>query len=227
MRWVVKNQNLPSIVSVPSIEIPAPLTRTESFLKRASDISLSVTALAVLSPVILMAVLAIRLKGISPIVVRRRQIGFDGRTFFSYKFRTRSVRGDAMMVVRTPRIEPRITALGRMLRQSGIDELPLLLNVLRGDMSLIGPRYYYIAPHGRAAVSSIAQQRNLKPGLVGWPEVNGLRGQARTIEDTERRIDLDLWYLNNWCLRLDFKIAWRLCFELKRPARTDVEFADL
>ena len=228
MRCVFGYTNLPPIDPVPSVGMrPALLTRTESVVKRASDIALAVTALVLLSPLMLMAALAIRLDGGGPVMVRRQRTGFDGRAFFIYKFRTRSVTEDGTRIVRTRRNDSDVTEVGRMLRQSSIDELPLLFNVLKGDMSLIGPRPYHIALNGQTAVSSIAQRRRLKPGITGWAEVNGLRGEACTIEDIERRTELDLWYLNNWSLSLDLKIVWRTCFELNRPAHTDAEFVDL
>ena len=224
MRWVFGYTNLPSIDPVPSVGMrPALLTRTESVVKRASDIALAVTALVLLSPLMLMAALAIRLDRGGPVMVRRHRTGFDGRTFFIYEFRTRSVTEDGTQIVRTRRNDSDVTEVGRMLRQSSIDELPLLFNVLKGDMSLIGPRPYHIALNGQTAVSSIAQRHHLKPGITGWAEVNGLRGEACTIEDVERRTELDLWYLNNWSLSLDFEIVWRTCFELNRPAHTDAE----
>ena len=216
MRCVFGYTNLPPIDPVPSVGMrPALLTRTECVVKRASDIALAVTALVLLSPLMLMAALAIRLDGGGPVMVRRQRTGFDGRTFFIYKFRTRSVTEDGTQIVRTRRNDSDVTEVGRMLRQSSIDELPLLFNVLKGDMSLIGPRPYAIALTGQAAVSNFARRRGLKPGMTGWAEVNGLRGEACTVEDIETRTELDLWYLNNWSLSLDFEIVWRTCFEPK------------
>jgi lipopolysaccharide/colanic/teichoic acid biosynthesis glycosyltransferase len=201
-------------------------------MKRASDIVLAVTAVVLLSPLMLMAALAIRLHGVGPVMVRRRLTGFDGRAFFIYKFRTPSVTEEEMQIVRGRRSGSRVTEMGRTSRRPSIDELPQLFSVLKGDMSLIGPRPYAIALTRQAAVSNLARRRGLKPGMTGWAEVNGLRGEACTVEVIETRTELDLWYLNNWSLSLDFEIAWRTCFEpkrfqLKRPAHTDADFVDL
>jgi lipopolysaccharide/colanic/teichoic acid biosynthesis glycosyltransferase len=211
----------------------APLTRTESVVKRASDIALAGTALVLLSPLMLMTALAIRLDGIGPIMVRRRRTGFDGRAFFIYRFRTPSMTEEGTQTVRTRRSGLRDTEAGRMLRQSSVVELPQLFNVLKGDMSLIGPRPHTIALPGQAAVSIFAHRRGLKPGIIGWAEVNGLRGETYTVEDTERRTELDLWYLDNWTLSLDFRIVLRTCFEfsrtcfeLKRPRHAAADFVD-
>src|SRR5271156_1662509 len=233
MRCVFGHKNLPSIGPVLSVGMQrAPFTRTKSVVKRASDIALAVTALVLLSPLMLMTALAIRLDGVGPIMVRRRRTGFDGRPFFIYKFRTPSVTEEGTQIVRTRRSGLRDTEAGRMLGQSSVVELPQLFNVLKGDMSLIGPRPHAIALTGQAAVSNFAHRRGLKPGITGWAEVNGLRGEACTVEDIETRTELDLWYLNNWSLSLDFEIVWRTCFEpkrfeLKRPAHTDADFVDL
>ena len=224
MRRVFGHKNLPSIGPVLSVGMQrAPFTRTESVVKRASDIALAVTALVLLSPLMLMTALAIRLDGVGPVMVRRRRTGFDGRAFFIYKFRTPSVTEEGTQIVRTRRSGLPVTEVGRMR----IDELPQLFNVLKGDMSLIGPRPHAIALTGQAAVSNFAHRRGLKPGITGWAEVNGLRGEACTVEDIETRTELDLWYLDNWSLSLDFKIVRRTCFELVRPAHTDAaDFAD-
>ena len=228
MRSVFGHNSLPSFDPVVPVGMQrAPLTRTERVVKRVSDIALAVTALVLLSPLMLMTALAIRLDGGGPVMVRRRRTGFDGRAFFIYKFRTPSVTEEEMQIVRTRRSGSRVTEMGRTPRRSSIDELPQLFNVLKGDMSLIGPRPYAIALNGQAAVSNFARRRGLKPGLTGWAEVNGLRGEACTVEEIETRTELDLWYLNNWSLSLDLKIVWRTCFELNHPAHTDAEIVDL
>ena len=233
MQSVFGRKNLPSIDPVLSVGMHrAPLTRTERVVKRASDIALAGTALVLLSPLMLITALAVRLDGVGPVMVRRRGTGFDGRTFLIYKFRPPSVTEGGTQIVRTRRSGMRDTEAGRMLEQSSVVELPQLFNVLKGDMSLIGPRPRAIALTGQAAVSNFAHRRGLKPGIIGWAEVNGLRGEACTIEDVERRTELDLWYLNNWSLSLDLKIVWRACFEpnrveLKRRPHTDAELVDL
>jgi putative colanic acid biosynthesis UDP-glucose lipid carrier transferase len=188
MRSVFGHKSLPSIDPVLSVGMQrAPLTRTESVMKRASDIVLAGTALVLLSPLMLMTALAIRLDGAGPIMVRRRRTGFDGRAFFVCRFRTPSVTEEGTQIVRTRRSGLRVTEVGRMLRQSSIDELPQLFNVLKGDMSLIGPRPHAMAVTGQAAVSNFALRSGLKPGITGWAEVNGLRGEACTVEDIETR----------------------------------------
>jgi lipopolysaccharide/colanic/teichoic acid biosynthesis glycosyltransferase len=192
----------------------APLTRTERLVKRACDIVLAVTALVLLAPLLLVTALAIKLNSVGPVIIRQRRTGFDGRMFFIYKFRTMSAPKDGTQIVQTRRNDARLTGVGRMLGPSSIDELPQLFNVLKGEMSLVGPRPHHIVHDDQAAISSVAHRRGFKPGITGWAEVNGRRGEA--IEDMEKQIELDLWYVNNWSLILDFKILWRTCFQLTR-----------
>ena len=202
---------------IPSIELQrAPLTRPERLAKRACDIGLASIALVLLAPLMILTALAIKLDSAGAVIFRQRRTGFNGRIFFIYKFRTMSVMEDGPEIVQTRRIDPRVTKVGRVLRQSSIDELPQLFNVLRGDMSLVGPRPHALAHDGQygAMISTYAYRHHVKPGITGWAQVNGQRGETRRIEDMEKRIELDLWYVNNWSLLLDLRIIWRTCFEL-------------
>jgi lipopolysaccharide/colanic/teichoic acid biosynthesis glycosyltransferase len=213
MRSVFGHQNFSAIGPVSSGSIQrAPLTRTERFAKRACDVVLAVTALVVLAPLFLMTALAIKLNSIGPVIIRQRRFGFDGRMFFIYKFRTIYVSEEDAQIVQPRRNASRVTGVGRLLGQASIDELPQLFNVLKGDMSLVGPQPNEIACDRYAAPSYFADRRHFRPGITGWDEVNGLRGATQTIEQMEKRIEFDLWYINNWSLALDFKILWRACF---------------
>jgi lipopolysaccharide/colanic/teichoic acid biosynthesis glycosyltransferase len=198
----------------------APPTRTERLAKRACDIVLALTALVLLAPLMLMTALAIKLNSLGPVVVRQRQTGFNGRTFSIYKFRTMSALGDGTQIADTRRDDLRIIKVGRVLRQSNIDELPQLFNVLKGDMSLVGPNLHAAAHDDkyRASISSYASRHQVKPGITGWAQINGLRGETPLVQDMEKRIALDLWYIDNWSLRLDLKIMWRSCFEVMRTS---------
>ena len=164
----------------------------------------------------LLTALAVRLDGPGPIIFRQRRSGFDGRVFSIYKFRTMTVVEDGDHIVQTSKNDTRVTKLGRILRRSSIDELPQLINVLKGNMSLVGPRPHAVAHDNlyRTAIASYAFRHHVKPGITGWAQVNGQRGETRLFEDMERRIALDLWYVNNWSLTLDFRILWRTCFEI-------------
>jgi lipopolysaccharide/colanic/teichoic acid biosynthesis glycosyltransferase len=179
-----------------------------------------VAALILLSPLMLMTALAIKLSGVGPVIVRQRRTGFDGREFFVYRFRTTLATDDGARIPNTRRNDPRLTKIGRMLRESSIDELPQFFNVLRGDMSLVGP-----SPRADthddlylAMISTQARGRGLKPGIAGWAEVSGLPGKAQTLVDIQMRVQLDLWYIDNWSLSLDLRILRRICFQLMRSS---------
>jgi putative colanic acid biosysnthesis UDP-glucose lipid carrier transferase len=194
----------------------APLTRTEMLAKRACDVALALVILVLLSPLMLLASLFIKLESAGPIIFKQRRTGFNGQEFTIYKFRSMSVLEDGRQLTQARRNDPRITRVGRILRQSSIDELPQLLNVLKGEMSLVGPRPHAIAHDDqyRASISSYAFRHHVKPGITGWAQINGMRGETPLVQDMEKRIALDLWYIDNWSLTLDFKIMWRSCFEV-------------
>jgi Undecaprenyl-phosphate glucose phosphotransferase len=205
--------------SLPSIELQrAPLTKTERFAKRACDLVLASSSIVLLAPLMILAALAIKLDSAGPVIFRQRRSGFNGHIFFILKFRTMSVLEDGAEILQTQRIDPRVTRVGRLLRQSSIDELPQLINVVLGHMSLVGPRPHAVAHDDkyRAVISSYAYRHHVKPGITGWAQVNGQRGETRQISDMAKRIELDLWYINNWSILLDCRIMWRTCFELAR-----------
>ena len=206
----------------------APLSQMERVAKRACDVVLALTTLVLLAPLLLMTALAIKLAGISPVVVPQRRTDFDGNEFRTYKFQTMSAIEDETQVVRTPCNRALAARLGHMLRESGIDELPELLSVLRGDMSLVGPRPHATgrAHQYEAVISRYAHQRRIKPGIMGLAEVYGIQREVNTIEDTQRKIELDLWYIDNWSLVLDFKIIWRTCFRVSHAEHPDCTLLD-
>jgi putative colanic acid biosysnthesis UDP-glucose lipid carrier transferase len=198
----------------------APLTRIEMLAKRACDVALALVVLALLSPLMLLVSLVIKLDSAGPIIFKQRRTGFNGQEFTIYKFRSMSVLEDGRQIAQTRRNDSRLTKVGRILRQSSIDELPQLLNVLKGEMSLVGPRPHAVAHDDqyRAAISSYAFRHHVKPGITGWAQINGLRGETPLVQDMERRIEFDLWYIDNWSLSLDLKIMWRSCFEVVRAS---------
>ena len=196
VRSVLGHRNILTIGAIPSVELQrAPLTRPERLAKRVCDVAIATIALVVLAPLMLLTVLAVKLDSAGPIIFRQRRAGFDGQAFFIYKFRTMSVMEDGPRIAQARRHDPRITKVGHILRQSSIDELPQLFNVLKGDMSLVGPRPHAIAHDDQygAAISSYAYRHHVKPGITGWAQVNGQRGETRQIADMEKRVELDLW----------------------------------
>ena len=218
-RWILSRENSSVLDMLPSIELQrAPLGRAERLAKRATDLLVAIVALIMIAPLMILTALAVKLESTGPIIFRQRRTGFDGRVFSIYKFRTMLVLEDGPQITQSRRGDPRVTRVGRFLRQSSIDELPQFFNVLKGDMSIVGPRPHAIAhdDHYRAVISSYAFRHHVKPGITGWAQVNGQRGETRRIEDMEKRVELDLWYVNNWSILLDLRIMLRTCFEIAR-----------
>ncbi len=185
-----------------------PLTLSECAIKRTFDIVLSSLALITLAPTMLIAAILIKLDSRGPVFFSQLRNGFNNKEFWILKFRTMTVMEQGAEVKQATRNDKRITRLGHWLRRSSIDEIPQFLNVLRGEMSLVGPR-----PHAmihddeyKKLISKYAFRLHLKPGITGWAQVNGLRGETATVDLMEKRVDLDLWYINNWSLWLDIKI---------------------
>jgi exopolysaccharide biosynthesis polyprenyl glycosylphosphotransferase len=183
-------------------------------VKRAEDMVLSSLALFVLSPVLLVTALLVRLTSPGPVMFVQPRVGFNNEAIRVFKFRTMYAdKADIGARKTTTRDDPRVTPLGRVLRRFSIDELPQLLNVLQGSMSLVGPR-----PHGtemmvgdrfyHEAVRGYAGRHRVKPGITGYAQVNGLRGEVRTIERAKRRIELDKHYVDHWSFWLDMRILF-------------------
>lgn len=202
-----------------SVEIQrAPLSLTEQLFKRALDIVGASIGLMLLAPLMAMAALAIKLDSAGPVFFRQRRNGFNSKQFPIFKFRTMSVMEDGANVVQARRNDARVTRVGRLLRRTSIDEIPQLINVLRGEMSLVGPRPHALAHddyYGRL-LSEYAFRHHVKPGITGWAQIHGYRGETARVEQMRARIEHDLWYINNWSLFLDLKILLLTCFELPR-----------
>ncbi len=190
----------------------APLKDWRALKKTALDYSVGVLALIALSPVLVLTALAIKLDSPGPILFRQPRMGFNNRLFLCYKFRSMHTKMTDLLADRqTTKDDPRITRVGRIIRKFSIDELPQLLNVLNGTMSLVGPRPH--APNTKAAdrlfsdvVGQYAVRHRVRPGITGWAQVNGWRGETATVNQIEQRVACDLFYIENWSVRFDLKI---------------------
>lgn len=196
-----------------------PLSALERVAKRVLDVVTAATSLVLLSPLLILAAIAIRLESRGPVIFRQRRHGFNGQSFTIYKLRTMKVLEDGAAVVQATEKDPRVTGVGRFLRAYSIDELPQLLNVLQGHMSMVGPRPHALIhdyEYGRM-IANYAFRHHVKPGMTGWAQVHGYRGGTPRLELMERRVAFDLWYIDNWSLTLDISIMLRTFFELIRP----------
>jgi len=194
------------------------MTSFEHAAKRSIDLVVAGTALITLLPLLVIVAVAIKLDSRGPILFRQQRCGFNGRSFQIYKFRTMSVLEDGPSVVQAQFGDKRFTRLGAWLRRASIDELPQLINVLDGSMSLVGPR-----PHAMShddefdkIVRNYAFRRRVKPGLTGWAQVHGCRGPTPTAASIEERVEHDLWYIDNWSVSLDIAILLWTPIELIR-----------
>jgi putative colanic acid biosynthesis UDP-glucose lipid carrier transferase len=202
-----------------SIELQrGPLSTFERTIKRAFDIFCAATGLLMLLPLLIATAMAIKLDSPGPIVFRQRRCGFNGTLFHILKFRTMSVLEDGESICQASTRDDRVTRVGKWLRRTSIDELPQLLNVLQGSMSLVGPRPHALAHdnHFNKVVRNYAFRHHVKPGLTGWAQVNGYRGATPEIVDIRNRVEHDLWYINNWSFGLDCLIMARTVFALMR-----------
>jgi putative colanic acid biosynthesis UDP-glucose lipid carrier transferase len=179
--------------------------------KRTIDIVLAVFALLLIGPLMLATAAAVKLTSPGPVLFRQRRYGLNGEEIFIYKFRSMTVCEDGAVVPQATPDDRRITRLGRLLRRTSLDELPQILNVLEGKMSFVGPRPHAIAHNEqyRKLISGYMIRHKVRPGMTGWAQVNGLRGETDTVEKMRRRIEYDIDYMNNWSLWLDFKILLR------------------
>jgi Undecaprenyl-phosphate glucose phosphotransferase len=198
----------------------APLGVRELWVKRVFDVVTAGAALTLLAPLLLIVGVAIKLSSRGPIIFKQDRHGFNGQKFRIYKFRTMTVMENGGAIEQARRDDKRVTALGAFLRSSSIDELPQLFNVLRGDMSLVGPRPHAVAHDEKYSklIGNYPYRQHVKPGITGWAQVNGFRGETGRIELMERRVELDLWYVSNWSIWLDLAILARTCLTVTRDS---------
>ena len=188
-----------------------PLGALDRAAKRGFDLVLGAFALVALAPALVLVGLLVRLTSPGPAIFKQTRRGFDGREFRIWKFRTMRVAPDEPALLQAQRGDARVTPLGRILRRASLDELPQLINVLRGEMSLIGPRPHALAHDDAygAQIREYALRRHVKPGLTGAAQAAGLRGETRTLAQMQARVARDLWYIDNWSLWLDIRIAFQ------------------
>ena len=194
-----------------------PLTPFDLSIKRVFDIVTATVGLIVLSPLFLCVGLAIKLDSRGPVFFRQTRHGYNNRTIRIFKFRTLTTMEDGTDFKQVKRNDSRITRVGGVLRKTNIDELPQLLNVLLGQMSIVGPRPHATAHNDMFAgrILPFARRHNVKPGITGWAQVNGCRGATDTLEKMQERIEFDLYYIDNWSFLFDAKIIVMTLFSKK------------
>jgi Undecaprenyl-phosphate glucose phosphotransferase len=200
-----------------------PLTILESFCKRTIDIFCAVFGLILLMPLLILTAVLIRLDSPGPVFFRQTRVGFNGRHFPIFKFRTMSVLED-ISDLKSARGDSRVTRVGAFLRRANLDELPQLLNVLGGEMSIVGPRPHVVVDNDKFSrwVGDYAFRHHIKPGITGWAQVNGHRGETDPIKVVQQETAYDVWYIDNWSVRLDLTILLKTVLVLLRGKITAV-----
>jgi putative colanic acid biosynthesis UDP-glucose lipid carrier transferase len=188
-----------------------PFIGLNGLVKHASDIVLAFLILILVSPLLLAIAITIKTTSPGPILFRQRRYGLDGKQIVVYKFRSMTVCEDGDSIVQAQKNDCRITPLGAFLRKTSLDELPQFVNVLQGRMSIVGPRPHAVAHNElyRNLIKGYMIRHKVKPGITGWAQVNGLRGETEALEKMKQRIEYDLDYLRHWSLRLDLQIIFR------------------
>ena len=191
-----------------------PFCGMNGVMKRLSDIVLASLILVLISPVMLAIALGVKLTSPGPVLFRQRRYGLDGQEVLVYKFRSMKVMEDGGVVKQATKNDDRVTPFGAFLRRTSLDELPQFINVLQGRMSIVGPRPHAIAHNEmyRKLIKSYMIRHKVRPGITGWAQVNGLRGETETVDKMKARIEYDLDYLRHWSLKLDLQIIWRTIF---------------
>jgi putative colanic acid biosynthesis UDP-glucose lipid carrier transferase len=176
-----------------------------------SDIVLSLLILVLISPALLIIACGVKFTSPGPVIFRQRRYGLDGQEIVVYKFRSMTVCEDGSQITQASKGDMRITKLGRFLRKTSLDELPQFINVLQGRMSIVGPRPHAIAHNEqyRKLINGYMVRHKVKPGITGWAQVNGLRGETETLDKMKARVDCDLDYLRHWSIGLDLYIIFR------------------
>jgi Undecaprenyl-phosphate glucose phosphotransferase len=191
-----------------------PLSAFDGLVKRGVDIVAALAGLVLLSPLLLMVSIAIKLDSQGPVLFRQTRHGYNNHPIRVFKFRSMTTMEDGQAFRQATRNDPRMTRVGRVIRRTNIDELPQLINVLLGEMSLVGPRPHPVAMNQmfQQHISPLSRRHNVKPGITGWAQVNGYRGETDTLEKMQRRFECDLYYIDNWSLLLDVKIILMTLF---------------
>ena len=201
---------LSTVAGLPVVAVcESPFTGLNGIIKRSSDIVLSLLILILIAPIMLTIAIGIKFSSPGPVIFKQRRYGLDGHEIIVYKFRSMTVTEDGPDIPQAQKNDSRITPLGAFLRKTSLDELPQFINVLQGKMSVVGPRPHAVAHNEqyRKLIDGYMVRHKVKPGITGWAQVNGYRGETELLEKMKKRIDYDLDYLRNWTLRLDLFIV--------------------
>lgn len=203
---------LRAVNGVPVVGIcETPFVGINGLVKRLSDIVLAAIILVLIAPVMLALAIGVKLSSPGPVIFRQRRNGLDGEEILVYKFRSMTTQDNGAVVKQATRNDARITPFGAFIRRTSLDELPQFINVLQGRMSIVGPRPHAVAHNElyNQTIKAYMVRHKVRPGITGWAQVNGLRGETDTVEKMRARVEYDIEYLRTWSLLLDLKIILR------------------
>ena len=189
----------------------SPHTEWNSVIKRIEDVIVSSMILLFIAPIMIVVALAVKLTSSGPVIFKQKRLGVNGEKIEVYKFRSMKVhQEDHGKVTQAVKNDPRLTPIGQFLRKTSLDELPQFINVLEGKMSVVGPRPHALAHNEEymELVDSYMKRHKVKPGITGLAQVNGYRGETDTLEKMQKRVEMDLKYINSWSVILDIKIIF-------------------
>jgi putative colanic acid biosynthesis UDP-glucose lipid carrier transferase len=204
------------VAGLPIIDLNAsPIVGVNRFIKELEDKVLSLLILIIISPIVLLIAIGVKLSSPGPVIFKQNRHGWDGRPIKVYKFRTMEVHEECEgQVTQACKYDVRVTKFGAFLRRTSLDELPQFFNVLQGRMSIVGPRPHAIEHSNqyKDQIDAYMLRHKVKPGITGWAQVNGWRGQTDTLEKMKKRVEYDLYYIENWTVWLDLKIIFMSLF---------------
>ncbi|WP_299402792.1 undecaprenyl-phosphate glucose phosphotransferase [Acaryochloris sp. IP29b_bin.148] len=188
-----------------------PFSQVQAWVKRGIDFAIAALISIAISPLMILIAIAVKLSSPGPVLFKQQRYGLNGDNIIVYKFRSMRVMEDGEKVTQATQGDSRVTQVGAFLRRTSLDELPQFINVLQGRMSLVGPRPHAVAhnEHYRKLIQGYMLRHKVKPGITGWAQVNGYRGETATLDKMEKRVEYDIHYLNHWSLWLDIKILLR------------------
>lgn len=210
------NSRMGHLKGMPVISIyDTPMEGANRWIKRIEDFVLSLLILILISPILLAIAVAIKLTSPGPVLFQQNRYGIDGKPIKVYKFRSMTAMDNGDKVVQAQKGDARITPLGGFLRRTSLDELPQFINALQGNMSIVGPRPHAVAHNEeyRRLIGGYMLRHKVKPGITGWAQINGWRGETDTLDKMQKRVDFDLNYINNWSLIWDLKIIFLTIFK--------------
>lgn len=205
-----------SVDGIPVISIyDTPFSVADNIIKRGFDIFGGLGILALITPLMLAVAIAVKSTSKGPVIFKQKRYGLDGKPIEVFKFRTMTVMEDGAEIKQATQNDSRLTTIGGLLRRTSLDELPQFLNVLQGSMSIVGPRPHAVAHNEqyRKVIKGYMLRHKVKPGITGWAQINGWRGETETLEKMQKRVEFDLHYIRNWSIWLDVKIVFLTVFK--------------